>query len=69
MCQMSVVLEKNGQQETIFENASLLEVTGDGVRVSALFEAPREIQNAQVARIDFMNGTVTLSSKGTRHHD
>ncbi|MFZ5762373.1 MAG: CooT family nickel-binding protein [Thermodesulfobacteriota bacterium] len=63
MCQMRVVLEKEGGQETILENVSLLEVTAEGVSVSALFEAPRLVPQAMVTRIDFMSGTVTLAAR------
>lgn len=63
MCQMRVVLEKEGGQETILENVSLLEVTEEGVSVSALFEAPRLVPQAMVTRIDFMSGTVTLAAR------
>lgn len=63
MCQMRVVLEKDGAQQTILENVSLLEVDGDTVRVSALFEAPQVVDSAQVTKIDFMSGTVTLATR------
>lgn len=66
MCQMRVVLEKEGEQEMILDNASLLEVTDDGVSVSALFEPPRVVPHAMVARIDFMSGTVTLATRKDR---
>ncbi len=62
MCQMRVVLEKAGEQETILDNASLLEVTEEGVSVSALFETPKVVPHAMVTRIDFMSGTVTLAA-------
>lgn len=62
MCQMRVILEKNGEQQTVLDNASLLEAAGDGVRVSALFEPERVVPNARVIRIDFMSGTVTLAT-------
>ena len=61
MCQMNVMLEHDGQQETILENASVLEVIDDGVTVSALFEEPKTVKGARVKKIDFMSGTVTLS--------
>ncbi|HSR36426.1 MAG TPA: CooT family nickel-binding protein [Desulfurivibrionaceae bacterium] len=63
MCQMRVVLEKDGAQQTILENVSLLEVEGDAVRVSALFETPQVVESAQVTKIDFMSGTVTLATR------
>ena len=60
MCQMRVVLEHDAQQELIMENVSLLERTGEGIRVTALFEEPREVAAAIVQKIDFNSNTVTL---------
>ena len=37
MCQMNVVLEHDGQQEKVMDNVTSLEVTGEGVVVSAFF--------------------------------
>ena len=62
MCQMRIVLETNGEQQTILENAALLEVTGDQINVSALFEEPRIVEHAHVTKIDFLSGTVTLAT-------
>lgn len=60
MCQMSVVLDHDGQQEKVMENVTLLEVVPEGVRISTLFEEPK-IVAGRVQRIDFMAGTVTLA--------
>ena len=60
MCQMRVVLEHEAQEELIMENVSLLERTGSGIRVTALFEEPREVEAAVVQKIDFSSNTVTL---------
>lgn len=66
MCQMSIVLEQDGKEEMILDNASLLEVVGDGVRVSAFFEEPKLILHASVRTIDFLHGKVTVTqTKGT----
>jgi len=65
MCQMSIVVETEGGRETVLENASTLEVTGEGVVVSALFEEPRVIAGARVKRIDFLDGVVTLALGGS----
>ncbi len=62
MCQMSVLQEKGEQIEIVMENASLLEVTDDGVKVSSLFDPPRTINGVRVAKIDFMNGKVFLEN-------
>ena len=34
MCQMKVMLDKEGQQELVMEDVTKLEVTEDGVRVT-----------------------------------
>lgn len=65
MCQMSIILVEDGKEEVLMENASLLEVTDDGVRVSALFEEPKLIRGAAVRAIDFLHGKVTvIKTKG-----
>ncbi len=60
MCQMSVVLEKDGSQEVIMENVTLLEAKDDGIEVSTLFDAPKLVPQAMVKKMDFNSGTVTL---------
>lgn len=60
MCQMSVVLEKDGATETIMENVARLEAGPEGVLVNALFDEPKLVAAVQVKSIDFMAGTVTL---------
>ena len=60
---MNVVLEHNGAEEKIMDNASHLEVTSEGVVVSTLFEEPKLVKSAWVKRIDFQGGTVTLYSR------
>ncbi len=66
MCQMSIILEQDGKEEIILENASLLEVTQDGVRVAALFEEPRLIEGATVHSVDFLRGRVLVRKKEER---
>ena len=63
MCQMSIVVERDGAEEKIMENASRLEVTDEGVVVSALFEEPKLVPGARVSRIDFLDGLVTLTAE------
>ncbi|MDG4475332.1 CooT family nickel-binding protein [Thiovibrio frasassiensis] len=58
---MSIILVGDGKEEVLLENASLLEVTDDGVRVSALFEEPKFIRGAAVRAIDFLHGKVTVT--------
>ncbi len=60
MCQITVLLDSNGRQETIMENVTALEVTPEGVSVRSLFEEPRLVSGARVRRIDFLGGAVTL---------
>ena len=67
MCQMNVVLEHDGEQEKIMDNVTHLEVTGDGVLVSTLFEEPKLVKSAWVKNIDFQSGTVTLGNQVSKH--
>ena len=67
MCQMNVVYEHDGQQEKIMENVTHLEVTGEGILVSTLFEEPKLVKSARVKNIDFQGGTVTLDSMVSEH--
>jgi predicted RNA-binding protein len=60
MCQMSVVLEKEGKEEVIMENVILLEAKEEGIEVSTLFDPPKLVPGAMVKRMDFSSGTVTL---------
>lgn len=62
MCQMSILLEHHGQQEKVMENASLLEVTPEGITISTLFEEPKLLKDVQIKKIDFLGGMVTLAS-------
>ena len=64
MCQMRIVLEQDGKESVVAENASLLEVGVDGLRISTLFEEPQFIPGAAVRAIDFLNGRVTVTRKG-----
>lgn len=61
MCQMSVILEENGEEKTIMENVSRLETTNEGISISTLFEEPALIENSFVKKIDFMGGKVYLA--------
>lgn len=61
MCQMTVLLESNGQSEVIMENVTRLEVTPEGIRVSTMFEEPRLVSGGQVKTIDFLDGRAVLT--------
>ena len=63
MCQMKVMLDKEGQQELVMEDVTQLEVVEEGIRVSALFEEPKIVSDASVKKIDFLSGTLTLQAK------
>ena len=59
MCQATVFLSKNGQDEEIMRDLVLLEPVEGGLRLQAFFEEP-VVVNAQVRRIDFLKHSVTL---------
>lgn len=61
MCQATIYLIQNGQEEEIMRDVVLLEPEGDGLRIQAFFEQPVTIR-ARVERIDFLKHTVTLQS-------
>ncbi len=63
---MNVVLDHDGEEESIMSNVTLLEVTDDGVLVSTLFEEPKLVKSARVKNIDFLNGKVTLNSGASK---
>ena len=59
MCQATVFLSKNGQEEEIMRDLVLLEPVDGGLRLQAFFEEP-VIVDARVRRIDFLKHSVTL---------
>ena len=59
MCQATVFLSKNGQEEEIMRDLVLLEPVEGGLRLQAFFEEP-VIVDARVRRIDFLKHSVTL---------
>lgn len=64
MCQMTVLLESNGQQEKFMENVTRLEVLPEGIEVSTMFEAPRLLPHGRIKTIDFMDGITVLTTQG-----
>ena len=60
MCQMSVVMERDGGQEKLMEAVARLVVSAEGVTISALFESPQLIPGVMVKEIDFLDGVVVL---------
>lgn len=59
MCQATVYLAQDGQEEELMRDVILLEPVEDGLRLQAFFEEPVTVQ-ARVERIDFLKHTVTL---------
>ena len=64
MCQMSVVLSKDGKQEKIMDAVARLEVTAEGIIINALFDTPMTIKGATIKEIDFLDGVVVLTQSG-----
>ena len=62
MCQMSVMMENEGQQEKVMDEVTKLEVTPEGVILSTFFDEPKLVLGVQVKKIDFMSSTVTLTA-------
>jgi hypothetical protein len=60
MCQMRVVVEEDGVEETVLENVTRLQVSGSTVEVSAFFEEPRRLDAVFIESIDFLGGRLVL---------
>ncbi len=60
MCQLNVILERDGKSEPIMESVTALEVTPEAIVISTFFEEPVSVKNAHISRIDFLGGTVVL---------
>jgi hypothetical protein len=63
MCQMRVVVDENGKETMVMENATRLTVVGDAIEVEAFFETSQRIESAFVQAIDFLEGKVVLTRK------
>ena len=61
MCQLNVVVEREGSRETVLEAVTELEVTADGIVLSTFFEKPLVVTGVHVQRIDFLGGSVVLA--------
>lgn len=59
MCQATVYLAGDGQEEEIMRDVILLETMANGIRLATLFEEPQTVR-ARIRRIDFLKHTVTL---------
>jgi len=64
MCQMSVVMEKDGSEELVMEDVTNLVVDKGGLTISTLFEGPRAFPQVNIRSIDFMAGKVFLEQAG-----
>ena len=64
MCQISVVVEREGEQETVAEGVTGLDQTSGGVVLRTFFEEPLTVAGVSIKSIDFLEGTVYLSSTG-----
>ena len=62
MCQISAVVERNGEQETVMESVTALEVVDNGVILSTFFEEPKKIPDVVIQKIDFLGGAVVLKA-------
>jgi predicted RNA-binding protein len=60
MCQATVHLIQDGQEEELMRDVVLLEPDEEGLRLQAFFEEPVVVK-ARVSRIDFLKHTVTLT--------
>lgn len=60
MCQTSVLMEKNGDEELLLENVTTLEPFEDGLKITTLFEGMKELTGVAVRHIDFAGGKVFL---------
>ena len=63
MCQMKIMMDKEGQQELVMEDVAHLEVVEDGIKISTLFEEPKLIPGVEIKTIDFLSGKTTLLEK------
>ena len=59
MCQATVYLVQDGQENEIMRDVVLLEPVKGGLRLQAFFEEPVTVQ-ARVSRVDFLKHTVSL---------
>ena len=64
MCQISVVVEKDGIEELVMEDVTTLVVDSDNLEISNLFEGPKSIQQVVIRSIDFVAGKVLLQKTG-----
>jgi predicted RNA-binding protein len=59
MCQATVYLICNGQEDEIMKDVISLEPTEGGLRLKSLFEEPKIVQG-RIERIDFLKHKITI---------
>jgi len=64
MCQISVVIERDGVEELVMEDVTNLVVDFDSLQISTLFEGPKSVEQVVIRSIDFMAGKVMLEKTG-----
>jgi len=64
MCQMSVVVDRDGDEELVMEDVTSLVMEPEGIRISTLFEGPKLMEHVALRSIDFMAGKVILQQTG-----
>lgn len=67
MCQISVVVARDGGEEKLMDNVTSLDVTGGGVVLSTFFEEPKTVPNVVITQIDFLGGKVVLGRSPADH--
>ncbi|HIP82950.1 MAG TPA: CooT family nickel-binding protein [Desulfocapsa sulfexigens] len=60
MCQMSVLVLEDTNEELVMESVTRLEVKDNGVAVSTFFEETKFVPEVRVQEIDFLGGKVFL---------
>lgn len=66
MCQMSVVMEKDGSEKIVMANVTRLQVSGTTIEVNAFFEEPLRLEEVSIQSIDFLAGKLVLKKSGTK---
>jgi hypothetical protein len=66
MCQVSAFVKKGDKEELLRENVTSLEIRGDSIRVSTLFEGIVDFQELSLSHIDFSAGRVIFSKNGVQ---
>ncbi len=65
MCQINVVVEREGEQEAVMEAVTGLEMTDKGIVLSTFFEEPITIPDVRIKEINFLGGSVILVPAST----